>query len=398
MKESDLMSNEVFANGREISCKAGDGKSICAFPDVCFTPPENPATPPGVPVPYPNTGMAKDTTAGSKTVKITGEEVMLRDKSYFKTSTGDEAGCAAKKGIITSKIKGKVYFTSWSMDVKFEGANVVRHLDLTTHNHSSATANENIPWPQIDTQALPASSKCHDDKTAKDTACAAQDDPCCPGVLGLTPEELKKQVALSPSKRAADVSALDSTKRGNESRTSKAAKVATKQAESDTPEAKCVQKSRCHLRPFEPKKNQPACCPGQTPHHIPPKACFKRAGVKKYDEKSALCICLEGTSQHYGSHGKNHAAIDYLASQRKPPLAPGDKCSIADYNKICADAVAAQCGCTAACIEQQLNESLKPTNRNIEHVHSTSIAPIDDNTMVKLNETLKAPPAPSLPG
>ena len=42
------MGNDVFANGREVSCKKADGKSICAFPDVCFTPPENPATPPGV--------------------------------------------------------------------------------------------------------------------------------------------------------------------------------------------------------------------------------------------------------------------------------------------------------------------------------------------------------------
>jgi hypothetical protein len=65
------MGNDVFANGREVSCKAADGKSICAFPDVCFTPPENPATPPGVPIPYPNTGMAKDTTSGSKKVKVT---------------------------------------------------------------------------------------------------------------------------------------------------------------------------------------------------------------------------------------------------------------------------------------------------------------------------------------
>ena len=92
------MGNNVFANGMEVSCKAADGKSIAAFPDVCFTPPENPATPPGVPIPYPNTAFAKDTTKGSKTVKISKKEVMLRNKSYFKTSTGDEAGCAAKKG------------------------------------------------------------------------------------------------------------------------------------------------------------------------------------------------------------------------------------------------------------------------------------------------------------
>ena len=112
------MANDVYANGREMSCKSGEGKSICAFPDVCFTPPENPATPPGVPIPYPNTGMSSDTTDGSKTVQISGKEVMLKNKSYFKKSTGDEAGSAAKKGVITSVNTGKVYFNSWSMDVK----------------------------------------------------------------------------------------------------------------------------------------------------------------------------------------------------------------------------------------------------------------------------------------
>src|SRR5690349_1689545 len=118
-----MMSNQVFANGREISCKAGAGKSMCAFPDVCFTPPQTPATPPGVPIPYPNTGLASDTTDGSSSVSISGQPVMLKDKSCFKKSTGDEAGCAPKKGVITSKITGKVFFKSWSMDVQVEGEN-----------------------------------------------------------------------------------------------------------------------------------------------------------------------------------------------------------------------------------------------------------------------------------
>lgn len=150
------MSNDVFANSREISCKKGDGKTICEFPDVCFTPPENPATPPGVPVPYPNTAFSKDTTEGSKTVKITGQEVMLKNKSYLKTSTGNEAGCAAKKGVITSKIKGKAYFISWSPNVKFEGENVVRHIDMTTNNHASPTANGSVPQIHPDTQVPPS--------------------------------------------------------------------------------------------------------------------------------------------------------------------------------------------------------------------------------------------------
>lgn len=151
------MANDVFANGREVSCKKADGKSICAFPDVCMTPPENPATPPGVPVPYPNTAMAKDVAKGSKKVKISGKEVMLKNKSYFKKSTGDEAGSAAKKGVVTSVNRGKVYFISWSMNVKVEGENVVRHLDLTTHNHASPISNT-PPWPHQDGMVLGSQS------------------------------------------------------------------------------------------------------------------------------------------------------------------------------------------------------------------------------------------------
>ena len=150
------MSNQVYANNMEVSCKQAAGKSICAFPDVCFTPPQTPATPPGVPIPYPNTGMASDTSDGSSSVKVSGQEVMLKNKSYFKKSMGNEAGCAPKKGVMTSKNMGKVFFTMWSMDVKVEGENVVRHLDLTTHNHGS---NPNTgPWPHTDEMMVPPSN------------------------------------------------------------------------------------------------------------------------------------------------------------------------------------------------------------------------------------------------
>src|SRR4051794_39009020 len=154
------MANNVFANNNELACKAGNGKSICCFPDVCMTPPENPATPPGVPVPYPNTGMDPDTVEGSRSVEISGQEVMLKNKSYFKTSTGDEAGCATKKGFITNTNTGKVYFIAWSIDVKVESENVVRHLDMTTHNHASPVGNEGVPMVHIDAMAFDIPASC----------------------------------------------------------------------------------------------------------------------------------------------------------------------------------------------------------------------------------------------
>lgn len=138
----------VFANGLEISGKAVSAKTIAAFPDVCFTPPENPATPPGVPIPYPNFAMAADTEKGSGTVFIKGKTVNLKNKSDMSKTSGDEAGCAAKKGVITSKNTGKSYFNSWSPDVKFDGEPVVRMSDMTTNNHASPVGNA-PPWVHI---------------------------------------------------------------------------------------------------------------------------------------------------------------------------------------------------------------------------------------------------------
>ena len=124
----------VYANNNEIASKSATGKSAMAFPDVCFSPPTPP--PSGVPVPYPNTCFAKNISNGSRSVFIRRKEIALEDKSYFKTSTGDEpATPALKKGIISGKIKGKCYFQMWSPNVKVEGLGVDRHLDIVTHNH-----------------------------------------------------------------------------------------------------------------------------------------------------------------------------------------------------------------------------------------------------------------------
>lgn len=351
------MANEVYANGREIACKAGAGKTIAAFPDVCFTPPENPATPPGVPVPYPNTGSASDTTDGSKTVMISGKEIMLKHISYFKSLIGDEAGCAAKKGVITSSNKGKVYFEAWSMDVKFEGENVDRHLDLTTTNHA-CDPGDAPPWVYIDAiSTLDKFSECAEDKQKIEKKCkegrkkgrAEQ----CPGLL---------------SSPVGDQRSLYN--RGEEqSRTVQAGTQATADAEGSD----CVKAMRCFLRPYNRElEKKPGCCPGQTPHHIPPQSMVNH--LPSYSHGSALCVCLEGASQHVGSHGENHAALDYLAN--KPGVLDSKgQCSLKKYNEVCAVAVAAQCGCKKECIEQQLNESdafKNNLNKKVTHWQSNS--------------------------
>ncbi len=116
----------VGVNNRSVVHKGSGGITI-AFPDVCLTP----VGPAIVPIPYPNIAQSSDSDKASKTVKCDGNPVCLKD-SNFKTSTGDEGG--GQKGVASGKIKGKAEFVSYSMNVKVEGKNVPRAMDLMLHN------------------------------------------------------------------------------------------------------------------------------------------------------------------------------------------------------------------------------------------------------------------------
>lgn len=132
------MSSTVFANGREVSAKKQENHSIAAMPDVCLSPPSPPAGP--LPIPYPNFSQASDTSNGTKTVKIGGAEAGIKDSSDYSTSKGNEAATRSLgMGVVTHTIQGKTKFAAWSFDVEFEGKNVVRQMDMTTHNHSNTT-------------------------------------------------------------------------------------------------------------------------------------------------------------------------------------------------------------------------------------------------------------------
>lgn len=84
----------VLLVSRMVSSRSNKSLAV-SFPDVCKSP--STSSPGPVPVPYPNTATAKDTTAGSKTVKLAGRAVALREASDFKKSEGDEAGTAVKR-------------------------------------------------------------------------------------------------------------------------------------------------------------------------------------------------------------------------------------------------------------------------------------------------------------
>ncbi len=357
------MGNDVFANGREISCKAGDGKSICAFPDVCFTPPENPATPPGVPIPYPNTGMAKDTAAGSKKVKISGKEIMLKNQSHFKKSMGDEAGSAAKKGVVTSVNRGKIYFTSWSMDVKFEGKNVVRHLDMTTHNHGSMPSNTG-PWPYLDSQAMAPDNPCKDDFKKERDACEHLE----------VYEE--KKINIKADRKTG---VLEDKSTGGRLK-----KAETKAAQCADEE--CQKARKCRLVPYV-RSGSPECCDGDQAHHLVEVHGFgfKRTSdseivkpFRPYDQNDAPCVCASGPKSGPGEHADLHSVQGALELGAMARAEPGHKNVAWTYSEsreagiTAHKAVFPEQGCNEDCIRQQL-----------DNYHKQEGMGIDDNTPLR---------------
>lgn len=122
---------------------AGSSGTTIAFPDVCKTP--APPAPP-VPIPYPNIAKSSDSAKTAKKVTADGNPVCVKD-SNFSTSTGDEAGSIG--GIISSKTKGKAEFVNFSFDVKIEGKNVPRAMDLMLHNDKNTAPVPVLQGPVI---------------------------------------------------------------------------------------------------------------------------------------------------------------------------------------------------------------------------------------------------------
>ena len=362
------MADDVFANTREITCQAGSSKSIAAFPDVCMTPPENPATPPGVPVPYPNFGMASDTTNGSTSVKINKKPVMLKNQSYFKKSSGDEAGCAAKKGVISSVNRGKVYFVSWSPDVKVEGKNVVRHLDMTTHNHGSL-ANEGIPWPHIGRMDLINSvAGCEKEKQKIKDECGDpvdKDKAKCPNpkALAAAKQEHKTAVdmAKGPEREAAKAAA---TKKVNAAHETYAL---------DIHNNECTKALTCALVPYN--KGEKACCPHQTPDHLVPASQFgegnRGKGHPKYKENHAPCMCATGNAQT-ATHGLlGQARTSYMKRNGIPVNQEGPVWTVEQSCKCGAESAAEVSGCTKECLEAQLKKGHEDMDVDLQEKIST---------------------------
>lgn len=293
------MANQVFANGMEVACKAAAGQSAAAFPDTCLSPPTPPAGP--VPIPYPNTAFAKDTDKGSTTVMISGDPVMLKDQSVFKTSAGNEAATKSQgMGVVTHTIQGEASFSAWSMDVKFEGANADRHMDMMVHNEQSLPANT-PPWIYLDSMAAGSGGNAGDCKDMADDI----EDNCS-------------------------------------------------DYKSDSSGA-CCKAKKCLLTPYG---RTPECCDDKTKHHVVPDHCFKSPGEQgayyqgikdlSYGTGLGLCVSGDDKNEKRKQHARIHRIFDAVEAAHNPVWT--FKEARAEGVKACASVT----HCDPKCMDQQI--------------------------------------------
>jgi hypothetical protein len=252
---------------------------------------------------------------------------MLKDSSYFKKSTGDEAGAATKKGFINSQNTGKVYFAAWSMDVKVEGENVVRHLDTTTHNHGSG-ANAPAPWPFMSKAAM-----------------SNPNHPC------VKSGDVKKvqEACPKPAKSKA---------RGGVA------------GPADNTSAACCSARKCMLVPYRPK-SRCSGCKGKTGHHpVPvaelsdPRKKGQTRGDARFPEYSAgkgPAICVTGKDHDSRTasgllmeHGRVGAEF---TKNRNDAIGDAETYEFREGSEAAAQAVADTTGCDKACIKRQLDDA-----------------------------------------
>ncbi len=137
----------------------------------------------------------------------------------------------------------------------------------------------------------------------------------------------------------------------------------------------CTRAKKCNLVPYSTKnaikgargsKVEPStnggCCEGQTGHHLIYDSMMTNAHCSGYHEGLAPTVCVEGTSQNMGSHGRVHDAMDDEVSKL---AVKGESNGTMSMDQAIDSAVRAHkkafpyAGCSNECIRAQLEAYYK---------------------------------------
>ena len=244
------------------------------------------------------------------------------------------------------------------MDVKFEGENVVRHLDLTTHNHASAPGNT-PPWGYMDTMGISVDG---------------QDDPC---------KSQREKVEKACGKCEQQHKRTSGKKKDTY--------IKSRLKECMCKDKDCNKARKCVLVPYKD-----GCCDGKTPHHVVPKHCFRQtpkegalpyAGCDDYQPGDAPCVCVTGEdkSNKRKQHARIHKEMDKAEDDFK---AAGGTWTYKQAADAGAKSVNKVLGCNEKCTKAQLDKyhQGKPPNG----------AGIQDGTSLRADSAGTSPSSPKL--
>jgi hypothetical protein len=103
------------------------------------------------------------------------------------------------------------------------------------------------------------------------------------------------------------------------------------------------------------------CCPGQTGHHVIPDEAAK-AGCSPYSKDGAPTVCVEGTNNYNGTHGKIHSDLENRVARYRKGLFGGDTASYGKMRDMGIDSVQRtfpESRCSIKCLRAQLDAYYK---------------------------------------
>lgn len=129
----------------------------------------------------------------------------------------------------------------------------------------------------------------------------------------------------------------------------------------------CTRARRCLLVPFKKaggagSMGGEGCCPGQTGHHVIPRQ--SAGGCDHYDHDEAPTLCVEGTNNGNGTHGKVHDELLKQVEEYKKGgwFGPRDKASYGKMRDMGIDSVQKtfpESKCDEKCLRAQLDAYYK---------------------------------------
>ncbi|MCY1524828.1 GHH signature containing HNH/Endo VII superfamily nuclease toxin 2 [compost metagenome] len=241
------------------------------------------------------------------------------------------------------------------MDVKFEGENVVRHMDLTTHNHGSNS--NTAPWTYADRMSFAEGLSACDGERKRATA----DDACGKDLNKKPPcpDNSKIKDAEAARQKAKDAAGKKYKRDPEYLKQNALAKKEYGNLAQSINNDKCHSALRCFLTPYSANH----CCPGQTPDHLIDAASFgprdsntKIEGWSKYSTDAAPCICAEGPNQTTATHGQLHTRRGVVARRERNRKGQWSRARATHVGAKAAKKTFPASQCSQECLEAQLNK------------------------------------------